>query len=116
MPPFPPRKWVLTRRRLTQEPGLAPPRPGVLDPAQKLALHAATPHLALSHLSARAEGARRGEGALTLLLLTAERHMLPLPGQRPEGHFFSPWRKETGGRRPGGGGRGGGGPGGLCSL
>lgn len=89
-PPVPPRRWALTRPRLTRAPGLAPPRPGVLDPAQKLALHAATPHLALSHLSARAEGARRGEGALTLLLLTAERHMLPLPGQRPEGHFFFP--------------------------
>lgn len=98
-PLVPPRRWALTRPRLTRAPGLAPPRPGVLDPAQKLALHAATPHLALSHLSARAEGTRRGEGALTLLLLTAERHMLPLPGQRPEGHFFFPL-EEGNGRAP----------------
>lgn len=67
-------------------------------PAQKPALHATSPHLARSHLSARAEGARRGEGALTLLLLTAERHMLPLPGQRPEGHVFP--LEEGNGRAP----------------
>lgn len=49
------------------------------------------------------------------MLLTVEWHIPLLPGKRPAGHF-SPWRKETGGRRPSGGGRDGGGRGGLCSL
>lgn len=98
--PVPPRRWALTRPRLTRAPDLLPPRSGVQDPAQKLALQATSPHLAPSHLSARAEGARRGEGVLTLLLLTAGRHMLPLPGQRPEGHFFPPGGRKREGAGP----------------
>lgn len=73
------------------------------------------PPLTWSHLRARAEEVRNRQGGLTLLLLTVEWHILLLPGKRPKAHF-PPWRKETGGRRPGGDGRGGGGPGWLCSL
>lgn len=101
LPPPPPPRPVPT------------PRPG-LGTLRRNGPLAPSPHLARSHLRVRAEEKRNKQRGLTLLLLTVERHILLLPGRRPKGHF-SPWRKETGGRRPGGGWRGGGGPGGLCS-
>lgn len=61
---------------------------------------APSPHLARSHLRARAEAKRNRQGGLTLLLLTVERRILLLPGKRPERHFLP--LEEGNGRAPAG--------------
>lgn len=112
MPP----KWAQPRQRpvpghpsLQQEllPPPRPPRPaapetprrGAEGPGPGMALRAPFPHLARSHLRARAERGEKQAGRADLVATDSRAAHPAASWKAARRTFFSPWRKETGGRR-----------------